>query len=139
MVARLYGTVPDSWAHGWRTPLGGHWHALRAEERGFHIGLVSNIDESDFRDFLAVEDFGGYFDAHISSEAARSCKARPGDLRHCAETGRLPAGGSGFHGDVPAQDVDGAAAAGMQTVLIHDEFELSAGKQNRRINRIRDQ
>jgi HAD superfamily hydrolase (TIGR01509 family) len=102
---------------------------LRAlREHGFHIGLVSNIDESDLQDFLAVDGFGGYFDSHISSEAARSCKPDAAIFSIALEQSGCRADEVIFVGDIPSQDIDGAAAAGMQAVLIEGEFEMAVRK-----------
>jgi len=91
--------------------------------RGFHLGLVSNMDEGDFQDFLAVDDFASHFDASISSEAARSCKPDAAIFNIALQQAGCRAEEAFFVGDTPTHDIDGAASAGMQAVLIHDEFE----------------
>ncbi|MBQ74679.1 MAG: hypothetical protein CMQ20_06590 [Gammaproteobacteria bacterium] len=90
-------------------------------ESGFNIGLVSNLDEGDFQDFLSVDGFASYFDFHLSSEAAQSCKPDAAIFGIALEQAGCTADEVIFVGDTPTQDIDGAAAAGMQTVLIHDE------------------
>lgn len=97
----------------------------KLRERGIHIGLVSNFDEDDLQNFLAVDGFGNYFDTHISSEAARSCKPDAEIFDIALRQADCKAEEVIFVGDTPTQDIDGAAAAGMQTVLIHDELKAA--------------
>ncbi len=97
--------------------------ALR--QRGYHLGLVSNIDEREFREFLTHPPFAACFDATLSSEAAGSCKPDPGIFRIALEQAGCAAKDAVFVGDTPAHDIDGAADLGMTTVLISEPHEVS--------------
>ncbi|MBQ61107.1 MAG: hypothetical protein CMQ19_03430 [Gammaproteobacteria bacterium] len=99
-------------------------------ESGFNVGLVSNLDEGDFQDFLSVDNFASYFDFHLSSEAAQSCKPDAAIFDLALEQAGCTANEVVFVGDTPTQDIDGAAAAGMQTVLIHEELKQATRDMN---------
>lgn len=94
-------------------------------QRGYRLGLVSNIDEREFREFLAHPPFAACFDATLSSEAAGSCKPDSGIFRIALEQAGCSAKDAVFVGDTPAHDIDGAAALGMTTVLIHEPHEVA--------------
>lgn len=93
--------------------------ALR--ERGIHVSLVSNIDDREFSGFLEVEDFSSHFDFYISSETAQSCKPDHAIFDIALKQAGCRAEEVIFVGDTPNQDIEGAAAVGMQTVLIQRE------------------
>lgn len=97
--------------------------ALR--QRGYRLGLVSNIDEREFREFLSHPPFAACFDATVSSEAAGSCKPDAGIFRIALERAGCAAKDAVFVGDTPAHDIDGAAELGMTTVLICESHEVS--------------
>lgn len=88
-------------------------------ERGLHLGIVSNIDEDQFRLLWERAELGSYFDATTTSEEARSCKPHPAIFHRALEkAGGIPPEEVLFVGDSPEQDVAGARALGMQTALI---------------------
>ena len=100
--------------------------ALR--EKGLHLGVVGNIDDDQFRPLWERIGLGHYFDAVTTSEEARSCKPDPGIYRHALDK----AGGVApeqvvFVGDSLDQDVVGANALGMTTVLIVDSLHPAEG------------
>lgn len=93
--------------------------ALR--RRGLHLGVVSNIDDDQFRPLWDRLGLGPYFDAVTTSEEARSCKPHPGIYRHALrKAGDVAPGEVVFVGDAPEFDVVGAKALGMTAVLITD-------------------
>ena len=93
--------------------------ALR--RRGLHLGVVSNIDDDQFRPLWDRLGLGPYFDAVTTSEEARSCKPHPGIYRHALrKAGDVAAEEVVFVGDAPEYDVVGAKALGMTAVLITD-------------------
>jgi HAD superfamily hydrolase (TIGR01509 family) len=93
-------------------------------DRGYRLGLVSNIDEREFQAFLALPGFADHFDVALSSEAAGSCKPDPGIFHRALAAVDCPAREAVYVGDTPAHDVEGAAAVGMRTVLIRDAHTL---------------
>jgi len=96
--------------------------------RGFHLGVVSNIEESDLSSALDAHGLRPSFDFVLSSEAARSCKPDSGIFEQAVRTSGHPASETLFVGDTPAHDIDGAAAAGMRTALIRAEGESAMRK-----------
>jgi putative hydrolase of the HAD superfamily len=93
--------------------------ALR--QRGLHLGIVSNIDDDQFRPLWERIGLGPCFDAITTSEEARSCKPHPGIYRHALGKAGDPAPEQVvFVGDSRNYDVAGAKALGMTTVLITD-------------------
>jgi putative hydrolase of the HAD superfamily len=91
--------------------------ALR--RRGVYLGIVSNIDEDQFRPLWERIGLGPYFDAVTTSEEARSCKPHPGIYRHAlAKAGGVAPEEVVFVGDSLDYDVVGANALGMTSVLI---------------------
>lgn len=93
--------------------------ALR--QRGLHLGIVSNIDDDQFRPLWDRIGLDPCFDAITTSEEARSCKPHPGIYRHALGKAGDPAPERVvFVGDSRHYDVAGAKALGMTTVLITD-------------------
>lgn len=92
---------------------------LRA--RGYLLSIVSNSDEDDLRALLNALRLDNFFDDVLSSEAARSCKPDSAIFEQSLSRLRCPAAQAVFVGDTPANDIDGAAATGMRTVLITGE------------------
>jgi putative hydrolase of the HAD superfamily len=91
--------------------------ALRA--RSLHLGIVSNIDDDQFRALFARLALAGSFDATTTSEEARSCKP-DARIYHCAlgKTRGIDAREVLFVGDSPPHDFAGAKALGMRTAWI---------------------
>ncbi|HEY8120828.1 MAG TPA: HAD family hydrolase [Myxococcota bacterium] len=91
--------------------------ALRA--RGLHLGVVSNIDDDQFRAIWARLGIAELFDATTTSEEARSCKPDPGIYRVAlAKAPGVAARDVLFVGDSPQHDFAGAKPLGMRTAWI---------------------
>ncbi len=89
---------------------------LRA--RGFHVGVVSNSDEDQLERMLEIGALRAYLDSSLCSETARSCKPDPAIFRQALGRADCLPSEAVFVGDTPWDDVGGAAAVGMRTVLI---------------------
>jgi len=95
--------------------------ALR--DRGFHLGIVSNIDDDQLEHMVRLSKIEPYFDSILSSEQAQSCKP---DLRIFTEAVRradCAPHEAFFVGDSLQQDIPGANAMGMHSVLIWDRAD----------------
>jgi 2-haloalkanoic acid dehalogenase type II len=95
--------------------------ALR--DRGFHLGIVSNIDDDQLEHMVRLSKIEPYFDSILSSEQAQSCKP---DLRIFTEAVRradCTPHEAFFVGDSLQQDIPGANAMGMHSVLIWDRTD----------------
>ena len=90
--------------------------ALR--ERGLHVGMVSNIDEDQLAHLLEVAGVRPYFDSLLSSEAAGACKPHAAIFEEALRRAGCAPGEALFVGDTLAQDIAGANAMGMRSVLI---------------------
>lgn len=90
--------------------------ALRA--RGLHVGMVSNIDDDQLAHLLEVAGLRPYFDSLLSSEAAGACKPDPAIFEEALRRAGCDAAEALFVGDTLAQDIAGANAMGMRSVLI---------------------
>lgn len=95
--------------------------ALR--DRRFHLGIVSNIDDDQLEHMVRLSKIEPYFDSILSSEQAQSCKP---DLRIFTEAVRradCAPDEAFFVGDSLQQDIPGANAMGMHSVLIWDRTD----------------
>lgn len=93
----------------------------RLREAGLHVSIVSNIDDDYLEPMLQRAGLGPYLDAWTSSEGAGSCKPDAAIFHHAlAKSGAAPEE-TVFVGDSREQDILGARALGMQTVLIHED------------------
>jgi 2-haloalkanoic acid dehalogenase type II len=95
--------------------------ALR--DRGFHLGIVSNVDDDQLEHMVRLSKIEPYFDSILSSEQAQSCKP---DLRIFTEAVRradCAPHEAFFVGDSLQQDIPGANAMGMHSVLIWDRTD----------------
>lgn len=90
--------------------------ALR--QRGLHVGMVSNIDDDQLAHLLEVAGLAPLFDSLLSSEAAGACKPHPAIFEEALRRAGCAAGEALFVGDTLAQDIAGANAMGMRSVLI---------------------
>jgi putative hydrolase of the HAD superfamily len=96
--------------------------ALRA--RGLHLGIVSNIDDDQFRAIWAQLGIGELFHATTPSEEARSCKPDPGIYRVAlAKAAGVAPREVLFVGDSPRHDFAGAKPLGMRTAWIAEREE----------------
>ena len=92
--------------------------ALKSKEK--YLSIVSNIDESMLQPLVEREGLHDYLDHWTSSEAAQSCKPHQAFFEISLEKSGLAPSEVLFVGDSPEHDVNGANAAGMQTVLIRN-------------------
>jgi putative hydrolase of the HAD superfamily len=90
--------------------------ALR--QRGLHLGMVSNIDDDQLEHLLAVAGLRPCFDSLLSSEAAGACKPHPAIFEEALRRAGCAPDEALFVGDTLAQDIAGANAVGMRSVLI---------------------
>jgi putative hydrolase of the HAD superfamily len=90
--------------------------ALR--DRGLHIGMVSNIDDDQLEHLLAVAAVRPYFDSLLSSEAAGACKPHRAIFEEALRRAGCAPQEALFVGDTIDQDIAGANAMGMRSVLI---------------------
>lgn len=91
--------------------------ALRT--RGLHLGIVSNIDDDQFRAIWPQLGIGSLFHATTTSEEARSCK--PDAAIYHAALAKAPGISAAevlFVGDSPQHDFAGAKPLGMRTAWI---------------------
>ena len=92
---------------------------LRAS--GLRVAVVSNIDDDYLQPMIARAGLSDLLHHWTSSEEARSCKPDAGIYRYaCAKAGCAPEQVL-FVGDSPEQDITGARALGMTTVLLREE------------------
>jgi HAD superfamily hydrolase (TIGR01549 family) len=92
-------------------------------DRGFHLGIVSNIDDDQLEHMIDLSKIKPYFDSILSSEYAQSCKP---DLRIFTEAvsrADCAPQEAFFIGDSLQQDIPGANAMGMHSVLIWDRTD----------------
>jgi putative hydrolase of the HAD superfamily len=97
--------------------------ALRA--RGLHLGVVSNIDDDQFRAIWTRLGIGELFHATTTSEEARSCKPDPAIYQAAlAKAPGVSARDVLFVGDSPQHDFAGAKPLGMRTAWITERALL---------------
>ena len=89
--------------------------------RGLYLSIVSNNDENLLRRQVDSGQLDKWFDHWLSSEAAKSCKPHPRVFELALEKSALAPEEVLFVGDSLEQDVKGAHAAGMHTVLISED------------------
>jgi HAD superfamily hydrolase (TIGR01509 family) len=98
---------------------------------GLHLGVVSNIDEDQFRPLWERIGLAPCFDAVTTSEEARSCKPHPGIYRLAlAKAGGVAPEEVVFVGDSVDYDVVGANALGMTSVLIVEATGRVEGRED---------
>jgi HAD superfamily hydrolase (TIGR01509 family) len=87
---------------------------------GCHVAVVSNIDDDYLDPMIARAGLADLLHDWTSSEEASSCKPDPAIYRYaCAKAGCAPEQVV-FVGDSPEQDIAGARAVGMTTVLLRE-------------------
>ena len=92
--------------------------ALRAlRERGTRLVVASNWDCSLAR-VLEQAGLGGLLDGVVSSAMAGAAKPRRELFMAALELARTPPDRAIYVGDSPANDVAGAAAAGLRAILL---------------------
>ena len=86
--------------------------------RALHVGLVSNIDDDQLAHLLAIAGIADRFDSVLSSERALSCKPDRAIFEEALRRAGCRADEALFVGDTIAQDVAGANAVGLRSVLL---------------------
>ena len=92
---------------------------LRAS--GLRVAVVSNIDDDYLHPMIARAGLQDLLHDWTSSEEARSCKPDAGIYRYACAKARCAPEQVLFVGDSPEQDIAGARALGMTTVLLREE------------------
>ena len=87
-------------------------------DRRLHLGIVSNIDEDQLAHLLELSGLQPYFDSVLSSEAAQSCKPDPAIFEEALRRAACAPDEALFVGDTVRQDIAGANAMGLQSVLL---------------------
>ena len=90
--------------------------ALR--QRGLATAIVSNIDNDQLAHLLELAGLARLFDHALSSEAAQSCKPDRAIFEAALRLTGCSASKALFVGDTIAQDIVGANAVGMRSVLL---------------------
>jgi putative hydrolase of the HAD superfamily len=94
--------------------------ALR--ERALHLGIITNDGDTFQRRTVAALGIANQIDVVLTSEAEGIKKPDPEIFhRACARLHVAPHEAA-FVGDHPTVDVEGAAAAGLRAVWLHDPF-----------------
>jgi HAD superfamily hydrolase (TIGR01509 family) len=104
--------------------------ALKA--KGLYLSIVSNSDDDMLRTLVDNANLDPKFNHWTSSEAAKSCKPDPGFFEVALAKAGLQANEIIFVGDSLEQDILGAHAMGMTTVLISEdggEAPMHIGKE----------
>lgn len=114
----------------WRRPIPGTLDVVRSlHEAGRRLAVVSNAEGQVEAD-LAEAGFGEYLETVVDSHVVGVAKPDPRIFEICLERIGGRAEDAIYVGDVPAFDVDGARAAGIDPVLIdpfgvHDDVEVT--------------
>lgn len=86
--------------------------------KGFHVALVSNIDQEQIDGLLDRFGIASLLDAWTSSEEAGSCKPDPGIYRVALKKAECAPEQALFVGDSLGHDIEGPAALGMRTAWL---------------------
>ncbi len=86
--------------------------------QGFHLGIVSNIDNDHFSHMMELSRLEPYFDSLLTSEQAQSCKPDAGIFREALRRAGCKPSEAFFVGDSVQQDIAGANQLGLRSVLI---------------------
>ena len=87
-------------------------------QRGFHLGMVSNVDNEQFSHMMQLSQLGSCFDALLTSEQAQSCKPDQAIFSQALKQAGCAPDEAYFVGDSLQQDIAGANRAGMRSVLM---------------------
>jgi putative hydrolase of the HAD superfamily len=87
-------------------------------DRGLHMGIVSNIDADQLERIAARAGLERYFHWLLSSEEAGSCKPDQGIFQEALRRAGCAPHEALFIGDSLDADVAGSNAAGMRSVLL---------------------
>lgn len=92
-------------------------------DRGYHLGIVSNIDDDQLEHMLSLSQLDQHFDSILSSEQAQSCKPDLGIFTEALRRARCAPAEAFFVGDSLQQDIPGANRMGLHSVLIWDRTD----------------
>lgn len=108
-----------------------HATLARLRDMGLYLSAVSNIDEDMLHPLIERERLDTWLTHWTSSEAAQSCKPDRRFFEVALEKSGLSADEVVFVGDSLEQDILGAHALGMTTVLIaghHEPAPMHVGR-----------
>ena len=91
------------------------------KEQGYLIGLITNGEENFQKAKLQFSGLLPYFDSVIVSGEVNVEKPDPKIYQLSANDLRVPISGCLFVGDTNETDIAGALAAGMHSMLVHNE------------------
>lgn len=94
-------------------------------ERGYRLGIVSNIDNDWFEPLVVKWRIEDWVDGILTSETARSCKPDSKIFKLACEQHQCEANDIVFIGDDEVNDIEGASKTGMTTVLLADSTVIS--------------
>jgi HAD superfamily hydrolase (TIGR01509 family) len=102
---------------------GCHETLARLKDMGLYLSAVSNADNVHLEPMVERGQFARWLTHWTSSETAQSCKPDMRFFEIALEKSGLPANQVMFVGDSLEQDIGGAHAMGMTTVLITEVAE----------------
>ena len=121
----------------WTVAIDGAVETVRAlKEAGYRIGVVSNAEGRVERD-LEGAGYAGLLETVVDSHVVGVEKPDPRIFHIALERLGVTAEAAVFVGDVPAVDVTGARAAGLQAILL-DRHDLYAEEGVTRVTSIRE-
>jgi putative hydrolase of the HAD superfamily len=121
----------------WTVAIDGAVETVRAlKEAGYRIGVVSNAEGRVERD-LEGAGYAGLLETVVDSHVVGVEKPDPRIFHIALERLGVTAEAAVFVGDVPAVDVTGARAAGLQAILL-DRHDLYAEAGVTRVTSIRE-
>lgn len=88
--------------------------------KGLYLSVVSNSDDAMLEALIRKAELNSMLDHYTSSETAKSCKPDSNFFKLALDKAELKPEQVLFVGDSIEQDIKGAHAVGMQTVLISE-------------------
>lgn len=92
-------------------------------ERGFHVGLISHVDDHLLGALLESLGINGCFDSVTTAEEARVCKPDPRIFELALRKSGLEPTQAFFVGDDPGRDIQAAKSMGFRTVYYRTSEE----------------
>ncbi|MGE0827668.1 MAG: HAD family hydrolase [Candidatus Binatia bacterium] len=92
-------------------------------DRGYHLGIVSNIDDDQLEHMIGLSGLERHFHSILSSERAQSCKPDLRIFTEALQRAQCAPEEAFFVGDSLQQDIPGANRMGMHSVLIWDRTD----------------
>ena len=92
-------------------------------DRGYHLGIVSNIDDDQLEHMIELSGLEPHFHSILSSERAQSCKPDLRIFTEAVQRAQCAPEEAFFVGDSLQQDIPGANQMGMHSVLIWDRAD----------------